>query len=148
MQIFSKLQRSSAFKTAIKLLFYFLLAVANGSSLAIPWLMGYVFYKESLVVGGGYIIFFSIFHNLPILKSSFILIMFFFFKEKIIFWIKAYINEKFQIIIGVYIVYLLLFVLFLDDFLDNLILILFYYNLLFDTVLLILEEMKEEVSED
>ena len=67
MQIFSKLQRNSTYKTLIKILLIFFVVSLSALSPFFPILIGFVLFCEEFLIGIIYIGFFSVLHNVNIL---------------------------------------------------------------------------------
>jgi hypothetical protein len=131
MQIFSKLQRNSTYKTLIKIVFIFLINSLSAFSPFFPILIGFFLFCEDVFFSVIYICFFSILHGINVfyLLSVYIVLRFLIYKE-----IVDYINYEYQSIVYVLLIYFALFVYFYK-FTPNLIVFLLF-NFSFDILLI------------
>jgi len=131
MQIFSKLQRNSAYYPFVKSLVYLVVLSLNSSVSIAPLLIGYVIFCESIFTAAVYLAVFGILHEANIFYLFFILIAYrFFIYEKI----ESYIDYQYKSFVGIFVIYLAFFVIYLPKI--NLFLVLFFlYNFVFDSVM-------------
>ena len=106
MQIFSRLQRNSTYNVSVKILIYFLIAILNSAFLFFPIFIGLIVYKESLVISMIYILFFSVLHQIPLIKTIYFLIFIVFFDYFFKYKINDYVNKTYQGILGILIIYI------------------------------------------
>jgi hypothetical protein len=132
MQIFSKLQRNGLDNVLI--IFALILAcLFNSSFVYAPWFIGIVFLCANFWIAIFYIALFSLVHGFnPLYFFSVYIFYKYFLAEKI----RDYINVSYQDVVGIFYVYGLIFVylLFFSKNI-NLLLILSFYNLAMDLVL-------------
>jgi hypothetical protein len=131
MQIFSKLQRNSTYKTFIKIILIFLINSLSAFSPFFPILIGFFLFCDEIFFSIVYICFFSVLHKINIfyLLSIYIVLRFFLYKK-----IDDYINNEYQSIIYVLLIYVFLFVYFYDNTPNLTIFLLFNFS--FDILLI------------
>jgi len=130
MQIFSKLQRNSTYKTLIKILLIFLITSISALSPFFPILIGFFLFCEELLIGIIYIGFFSVLHNVNIFfLMGIYLFLHFFLSKKII----DYFMIEYRDIIYILFIYISLYIYFLFKGEHNFYYILFNYS--FDILL-------------
>ena len=130
MQIFSKLQRNSTYKTLIKILLIFFVVSLSAISPFFPLLIGFVLFCEELFIGIIYIGFFSVLHNVNIFfLMGMYLFLYFFLSKKII----DYFVLEYRSIIYILFIYLFLLLYFMVNFENNIYYLLFNYS--FDILL-------------
>ena len=104
MQIFSKLQRNSAYYVLIKVAVYFIVLALNSQSYLFPIIIGTVFYCENVMAAVIYLSVFAILHEYPLVYLIAIFFVYrFFIHEKI----TAYIDRQYQYFVGIFVIYLL-----------------------------------------
>jgi hypothetical protein len=130
MQIFSKLQRNSTYKTFIKIISIFLINSFSVFSPFFPIFIGFFLFCEDIFFSVIYICFFSILHGINVfyLLSIYIILRFLIYKK-----IVDYINYEYQSIVYVLFVYFSLFVYFYN--ISNLMVFLIF-NFSFDILLI------------
>ena len=130
MQIFSKLQRNSTYKTLIKILLIFFVVSLSALSPFFPILIGFVLFCEEFLIGIIYIGFFSVLHNVNIFfLMGMYLVLYFFLAKKIV----DYFTVEYRDIVFLFFVYIVLFLYFLLSGENSLYYILFNYS--FDILL-------------
>jgi len=130
MQIFSKLQRNSTYKTFIKILLIFFIVSLSAISPFFPLFIGFVLFCEELFIGVIYIGFFSVLHNVNIFfLMGMYLFLYFFLSKKII----DYFVIEYRSIIYILFIYLFLLLYFMVNFENNIYYLLFNYS--FDILL-------------
>jgi hypothetical protein len=133
MQIFSKLQRNSTYKTFIKIILIFLINSLSAFSPFFPILIGFFLFCDEIFFSVLYICFFSILHSVNIFYLLFIyLILRLFLYRKIV----DYINYEYQSIIYVLIIYIALFIYFINFINVRDLLIYLLFNFSFDILLI------------
>jgi len=130
MQIFSKLQRNSTYKTLVKILLTFLITSISAVSPFFPILIGFFLFCEEFFIGIIYIGFFSVFHNVNIfcLMGMYLFLYFFLAKKVVDYFVLEY-----RSIIYILFIYLFLLVYFLLNSENNFYYLLFNYS--FDILL-------------
>jgi hypothetical protein len=133
MQVFSKLQRNSSYKTFIKIILIFFVNSLSSFFFFFPILMGYFLFCDDIFFSLFYIGFFSILHNVNVFYLLiFYLILRLFLYKKII----EYINYEYQSVVYVLLLYFVLFLYFINQInLENLIFF-FLFNFSFDILLI------------
>jgi hypothetical protein len=106
MQVFSKLQRDSAFKTFIKIFIIFVINSLSAFTPFFPILIGFFLYCDEIFFAVVYLGFFSILHNVNIF---YLIFLYFFLKFFVNKKIIDFINYEYQSILYVALVYLFLF---------------------------------------
>jgi len=130
MQIFSKLQRNSTYKTLIKILLIFLITSISALSPFFPILIGFFLLCEEFFIGIIYIGFFSVLHSVNIFfLLAVYLFLYFFLAKKIV----DYFTAEYRDIVYLFSVYAALFLYFLLSGEKSLYYILFNYS--FDILL-------------
>ena len=130
MQIFSKLQRNSTYKTLIKILLIFFVVSLSAISPFFPLLIGFVLFCEELFIGTIYVGFFSVLHNVNIFfLMGMYLFLYFFLSKKII----DYFVIEYRSIIYILFIYLFLLLYFVLNSENNFYYLLFNYS--FDILL-------------
>jgi len=130
MQIFSKLQRNSTYKTFIKILLIFVIVSLSAISPFFPLLIGFVLFCEELFLGIIYIGFFSVLHNVNIFfLMGMYLVLYFFLSKKII----DYFVLEYRSVIYILFIYVSIFIYFLINNENNFYYLLFNYS--FDILL-------------
>jgi hypothetical protein len=133
MQIFSKLQRNSTYKTFIKIILIFLINSLSSFYPFFPILIGFFLFCDEIFFSVLYICFFSILHSVNIFYLLFIyLILRLFLYRKIV----DYINYEYQSIIYVLIIYIALFIYFINFINVRDLLIYLLFNFSFDILLI------------
>lgn len=133
MQIFSKLQRNSTYKTLIKIVLIFFINSLSAFSPFFPILIGFFLFCDEIFFSLLYICFFSILHSVNIFYLLFIyLILRLFLYRKIV----DYINYEYQSIIYVLIIYIALFIYFINFINVRDLLIYLLFNFSFDILLI------------
>jgi len=130
MQIFSKLQRNSTYKTLIKILLIFLITSISALSPFFPILIGFFLFCEEFLIGIVYIGFFSVLHNINIFfLMAMYLVLYFFLAKKIV----DYFSIEYRCIFYIVFIYLSIFMYFLINKENNFYYLLFNYS--FDILL-------------
>jgi hypothetical protein len=106
MQIFSKLQRNSTYKTLIKLVLIFLINSFSALTPLFPVLIGFFLYCEEIFFAVFYIVLFALLHNVNVFYlMSWYFILKFFIEKRII----DYINYEYRGIFYIALIYVFLF---------------------------------------
>ncbi len=133
MQIFSKLQRNSAYYLFIKIFFWFFIAVLNSKILFFPLLLGVVVFCENFFVAVLYLSFFCIMHLISFKGCLFVFMIYIIYKFLLYKRLEDYLNPIYKPIVSVMIIYIGLMPVFGFN---ELILIYLLYNMAFDIVLI------------
>ena len=133
MQIFSKLQRNSAYYIFIKIIFWFFIAILNSKFIFMPLLFTIIFLCENLFLSIFYLSLFAILHKLSLFSYFTIFISLIFFKIYIYKFIDEWFNPIYKPIISSFLIY---FILLITFGVNNFVLIYLLYNLSIDITLI------------
>jgi len=111
MQIFSKLQRNSTYKTLIKILFIFLVTSISALNPFFPILTGFFLLCSDFLTGIIYIGFFSVLHNINIffLVGIYLFLQFFLVKKILDYFTVEYRDVTYILFIYLFLYLYLLF---------------------------------------
>jgi hypothetical protein len=133
MQVFSKLQRDSTYKTFIKIIFIFFINSLSALTPLFPIMIGFFLYCDEFFFSFFYLGFFSVFHNVNIFYLFGVYLIISLFLSKKIF---DYINDEYQSIVYVLIVYIFLFIYYIKNVEFNELFIFLFFNFFFDILLI------------
>ncbi len=130
MQIFSELQRNSAYYVFIKLIVLVAVLLLNSSNYLFPLLIGFVFFCENIFIAAFYLTIFAVLHKYPVIYLAFIFFVYrFFIHEKI----AAYIDRQYQSFVGIFVIYTLFSLVYFP--VNKFLVIYILFNYMLDSVL-------------